>query len=308
MALLIVSCGLNRTARSVCRKVDNSILIRFFRLFRYFVKLLPMRRAQVRSDVTMQPGVYGIQCMRISLLVPLVFLEPLRAEQRLKRDGYQPIRPSLPPTVQSDSHSEVRHGDVHINVGTIQQHAENVKQIQENLAKKSFSQPHIEFTNPEVRPRWIKPYGGLVKETPEPHSENHTEMPVMLARFYYKDEPNVPPEIKVTAKIAIADPTGKPIKARYDGAWDEFTDSEYRRFATAQTRALIVALTPKMHGIMTWGFGRNAKGFDPDCEALHGEAFLLAVDLIGKSEGEIVLQKPLKFRLTIDPPDLRLED
>jgi hypothetical protein len=197
------------------------------------------------------------------------------------------------------------------NVGTIQQNAENVRQIQENLARQSYSQPHIEFTNPVIRTRWIKPYGGLVKESPEPHLTNVNRMSVMLARFYYKDERNVPPEIKVTAKIAIGDATGNPIKARYDGAWDEFTESEYRRFATAQTRELIVALMPvdpNGHSIMTWGFGRNAQGFDPDCEALSGEAFVVAIDLIGKHQGEIVLQKPLRFRLTLDPPDLRLED
>jgi len=197
------------------------------------------------------------------------------------------------------------------NVGTIQQNAENVKQIQETLARKSFSQPHMEYTNPEVRKRWISASGGLVKERPSLGSSSKSERSVLLARFYYKDELNVPPEIKVTAKIAIADATGKPIKARYDGTWDEYTDSEYRRFATAQTRWLVIALMSTdqiLRGIKTWGFGRNASGFDPDREFLSGEMFLVEITLIGKYEGEIVLREPLKFTLTIDPPDLRLMD
>ena len=236
------------------------------------------------------------------------------ARKEFEREHSSKLPTATSPPIQQQAYAEALSGGIHIpiSVGTIQQNAENVKQIQETLAKQSFAQPHIEFTNPEIRPRWISTFNSLVKENPELHLDRENALSVLLARFYYKPEPDVPPAIKVTAQIAIADATGKPIKARYDGTWDELSDSEYRHFTTAQTRSLVVALmpiTPDVRGIRTWGFGRIADRFYPDAEALSGEVFILAIELIGKCNNEVVLHQPLKFKLTIDPPDLQhLED
>ena len=176
-------------------------------------------------------------------------------------------------------------------------------------SRRVYAQPHIEFTNPEIVDRWLDEHGRLMKEL----SMNRGGSPfsIMLARFYYKPDLDVPPSMKVKAQISIADSEGKPIKARYDAVWDGKHDSEYAYFETAQTRPVIVALLPvetEVDGIMTWGFGRNktSQDFAADRVTLQGKEFRVRIEVIGKYEGAIVLQVPLDFRLRVHPPSFEL--
>src|SRR5262249_47344187 len=113
-----------------------------------------------------------------------------------KKQPHRELKPaSILPT------ADARQGEININVGTIQQNAEKARQIQENLTKSAFSQPHIEFTNPDMKARWLDNLARLTDERPSHQSEPFS---VMLARFYYKPERDVPPSIKVKAHISIA--------------------------------------------------------------------------------------------------------
>jgi hypothetical protein len=187
------------------------------------------------------------------------------------------------------------------------------REIPTDELNRQYAQPHIEFTNPEIVNRWLSEYGQLLPEPPtpaSPYSKPDAPLTVMLARFYYKPESDVPPFIKTKAHISIADSEGKPIRARYDAVWDREYESEYIYLETAQTHSLIVALLPvedKVNGIITWGFARNqSRHFVADRVNLKGNEFRLRIELIGKHESAIVLQIPLDFNLKVHPHSLEL--
>lgn len=145
----------------------------------------------------------------------------------------------------------------------IEIHHNQAQAVGQAPPKRTFANPHIEFTNPFIGPREIDAWGCLRTATTSPNVE------VMLARFYYKPERNVPPFLFVKAHISIANADHVPIKARYDATWDEECDSASIRLGTAETGVVVVALLPppehnEGESILTWGFGSNKDGFAPD--------------------------------------------
>src|SRR5207237_2107121 len=141
--------------------------------------------------------------------------------------------------------------------------------------------------NPVVVVRLIHPEFGLVDEEPVPDFSfgppESLEVQVMLARFYYKADPDVPETIHVKAHLAIADAEGNPIHARYDAVWDQDPKSEYQSFDTAETHALIIALVsadvdPKSIG--TLEYRERGGEFDPDWHKFEGDEFRLRLELI----------------------------
>ncbi len=173
---------------------------------------------------------------------------------------------------------------------------------------RTFEPPDIEFTNSLVVDRWIHPELGLIDEKPVPDfpfgSSESLEVQVMLARFYYKPDRDVPETIYVKAHIAIADASGKPIHARYDAVWDQEPESEYKTFDTAKTHGLIVALVsadadPK--SMSTFEYRERGSEFDPDSHRFEGTEFRLRLELIGKHYDQRVLYKAFDFGLGLVP-------
>lgn len=170
---------------------------------------------------------------------------------------------------------------------------------------RTFEPPDIEFTNQFVGPRVFDEQGCLRT------AKAHPSIDAMLARFYYKPQRNVPPFLYVKAHISIADAEGNPIKVRYDGTWDEYCESGSMRLDTTEHCVLVVALFPPPEhndgeSILTWGFGSDADGFAPDRTLLRGGEFVLWVQIIGKHEGDVVLNAPFRFRLNVARKSLDL--
>jgi hypothetical protein len=180
---------------------------------------------------------------------------------------------------------------------------QNQSQAPTGPAPRTFAQPHIEFTNPALGMYVVDAFNRLQRVNTDPNTM------VMLARFYYKPERNVPPYLFVKAHISIADAQGNPIKARYDGVWDGHYDSATIRFGTAETYSLVVALLPPPHinerdSIVTWGFGSSSdglalSGFVSDSNVLISEEFRLTIELVGKHQHDVVLHTSLNFRLNV---------
>ena len=177
-------------------------------------------------------------------------------------------------------------------------------------APKPFAQPHIEFTNPALGLYSVDAFNHLQQVDFDP------SVTVMLARFYYKPERNVPPYMNVKAHISIADAQGRPMKARFDGLWDGHYDSATIRFGTAETYRLVVALLPPPHvnecdSIVTWGFGARSdglaiSGFAPDKHVLIAGEFRLTIELVGKHQHDVVLHTSLNFRLNVRQQSMEL--
>jgi hypothetical protein len=170
---------------------------------------------------------------------------------------------------------------------------------------KSATKPDLEFVNSLIIDRWIDPEHGLTEEGDE--DSGTLKVKVLLARFYYKPDPGVPPRLFVKAHISFANASGVPIKARYDAVWHDEHD-EYKEFDTADTHALIIALIADDDAIATLQYGRRPYPntqygyyFDPSSEALEGKEFRLRVELIGKRDNDVVMNKAFDFRLSLEP-------
>jgi hypothetical protein len=184
---------------------------------------------------------------------------------------------------------------------------QNQAQVQPTVEPRSFSEPHIEFTNPLIAPRTIDAWGRLQVANGPPTVD------VMLARFYFKPERSVPPYLFLKAHLSIADEEHVPIKARYDGTWDGHSDSSFIRLGTAQTGVLVVALLPPANhnegeSILTWGFeGLSADGgFASDNAMLRGREFFLTIELVGKYQSDVVLHESLNFSLNVNRRSMAL--
>src|SRR6266403_943752 len=203
------------------------------------------------------------------------------------------------------AYEEAAKGGIHVNVGTIHQNANQRVQAIQWQADRTVAEPHIEFTNPFIGPRIIDAWGCLRTATESPNVD------VMLARFYYKPERNVPPFLFVKAHISIANAQGTPIKARYDATWDEECDSASVRLGTAETCVVVVAVLPppennEGESILTWWFGSNKDGFAPDSTILKGGEFILTLELVGKDWNDVVLHTSLDFRLNVNRRSMEL--
>lgn len=171
--------------------------------------------------------------------------------------------------------------------------------------------PNLEFTNPVLVDRWFSLTDpGLTPDQPKDHIEKKVlRAQVMLARFYYKPERDVPPSIDVRAHLSVANSEGVPLKARYDAVWDTESESEYKEFETADTHGLVIGLIAKVPPprLGVYEYVRKAGKFDPDLTYIPGQEFLLDLELIGKSKNTTVLNSKLRFRLRFEPnPSLEL--
>jgi hypothetical protein len=111
----------------------------------------------------------------------------------------------------------------------------------------------------------------------------------------------------VKAHISFANASGVPIKARYDAVWHDEHD-EYKEFDTADTHALIIGLIADHDAIVTLQYDRRPYPntqygyyFDPSSEGLEGKEFRLRVELIGKRDNDVVINKPFDFSLSLEP-------
>lgn len=211
--------------------------------------------------------------------------------------------PAPPITQTATLHSEFapqNQNVVHVNVPVNQPRTSQVSE-----RKRDFAEPHIEFTNVRMGLCFIDSFNHLQLVDTAPNAE------VMLARFYYKPERNVPPSLYVKALISIADKNGNPLKPRYDGVWLGCYKAATVNFGTAETRSLVVALLPPpqindRESIVTWGFGARSdglgilSGFVPDREVLIGNEFRFTIELVGKTQkGEVLLHTSMELRINV---------
>jgi hypothetical protein len=172
-----------------------------------------------------------------------------------------------------------------------------------------MSAASIEFVNFMVVDRWFATSGEFPITEEEPDDERDAEtlkLQLMLARFYYKPERDVPPRIYIKAHLAIADSQGAPLQPRYDAVWDEDSGSEYKEFETADTHALVIGLLPKKaeQGLCIYQYGFKSGRFSPTLKTLPGQEFVLHLDLIGKINNITVLRAPMRFLLSLEPSEL----
>src|SRR5262249_43439123 len=128
------------------------------------------------------------------------------------------------------------------------------------------------------------------------------EVKVMLARLYYKPDPAVPSPLYVKAHLAIANAEGVPIHARYDAAWEDELEVEYKEFDTAETHELIIAMiSTEPPAIATVEHRSTSKSFKPESHQFEGSEFRLRLELIGKYYNDTVLNQAFDFALGVLP-------
>ena len=164
--------------------------------------------------------------------------------------------------------------------------------------------------------RWLSPdEHGFINREPaylkDGLKADDLKYSIMLARFYYKPNRDVPPAVHVKAQIIVTDSQGAILQPRYDAVWDVNFPSGYKEFATAATHALSIAVLSekkkKGHEFVTYEYGYRDGEFNPSFTPLEGKEFVLQVELIGKVKSTTVLNAPMRFLLTLEPrPELTL--
>lgn len=127
---------------------------------------------------------------------------------------------------------------------------------------------------------------------------------MLLADFEYKKTDKSYQKFDIKAEINIDNLRDNELKPNIKGVWLNNDDNEWQKFIADDVWTVVVGLVGAKE-LYAYEYYMDEQGyasyFTPEIYKIEGDVFEIKVRLIGQSYSDIVLNKPFKFKLSLEP-------
>jgi hypothetical protein len=257
--------------------------------------------------------------MFIAVLAMVWALARWHTRQEFERKDQNLLQPLAKPA----AHVEATHGGVHVNVGTISQHADQHSSIPEPQPQQNIQRVLIEPGLAQIEHTKTDRYTGevanLYRSTSDDPDNILVDTDVAFAKFRRDDDSPVP-SVKAKATIEFLNPKGESCFT-VDRAYWWAKDDEHGTgawFGAGDTQKMIIALVGSEGRVFPYSghyvaVDRVGLGFrqefvlEPRDSPLTAKEYLVRIEITGTKDGVRRVKQSFEYDLIVRPrPEFKL--